>query len=259
MIGYRLCQTKKAKNPYFIENISTNIYTMEELCFYMSQNLYLLDETILNGGLILWLKEELGLTALARRLEKLLEDKASMAELILPVMKEIQYLNQAEQKALQQNLKQMEEQPALMRRKKKGDYLVGYRKYGNALRVYGDALKDAREDPQAEPAFCGSVLHNMGCAYARLFQMEEALSCFKQANELLHSRTSLKSYLSAIYLLKSREEFQEKAGQEKADDTLICEIEGEVLREEKGGAADGEVTDEMLTSMTEEYHKNTGW
>lgn len=126
MIGYRLCQTKKAKNPYFIENISTNIYTMEELCFYMSQNLYLLDETILNGGLILWLKEELGLTALARRLEKLLEDKASMAELILPVMKEIQYLNQAEQKALQQNLKQMEEQPALMRRKKKGDYLVGY-------------------------------------------------------------------------------------------------------------------------------------
>ena len=60
-------------------------------------------------------------------------------------------------------------------------------------------------------------------------------------------------------MLKSREEFQEKAGQEKADDTLICEIEGEVLREEKDGAADGEVTDEMLTSMTEEYHKNTGW
>ena len=51
-------------------------------------------------------------------LEKLLEDKASMAELILPVMKEIQYLNQAEQKALQQNLKQMEEQPALKKKKK---------------------------------------------------------------------------------------------------------------------------------------------
>lgn len=45
-----LMSDEKSKNPYFIENISTNIYTMEELCFYMSQNLYLLDETILNGG-----------------------------------------------------------------------------------------------------------------------------------------------------------------------------------------------------------------
>ena len=258
MIGYRLCQTKKAENPYFIENISTNVYTMEELCFYMSQNLYLLDETILNHGLVLWLKEELGLTALARRLEKLLEEKVSMAEMILPVMKEIQYLNQAELKALQQNLKQMEEQPPLVRRKKKGDYLVGYRKYGNALRVYSDVLKDTKEEVQEEPVFCGNVLHNMGCAYARLFQMEEALSCFEQANELLHSRKSLKSCLAAVYLLKSKEEFLKKAGELKADDVLIREIEQEILQEQ-GQKEEEEVTDEMLTAMTEEYHKNTGW
>ena len=31
MSGYILCQTKKADTPYFVENISTNIYTLEEI------------------------------------------------------------------------------------------------------------------------------------------------------------------------------------------------------------------------------------
>ena len=49
--GYILCQTKKADLPYFIENISTNIYTLEELCYYLYHNLYLIDETIINEEL----------------------------------------------------------------------------------------------------------------------------------------------------------------------------------------------------------------
>ena len=47
MSGYILCQVKRAKLPYYIENISTNIYSIEELCFYFYHNIYLLDSTIL--------------------------------------------------------------------------------------------------------------------------------------------------------------------------------------------------------------------
>ena len=48
MSGYHLCQVKKARHPYFIESISTNIFTIEELCFYLEKNIYLLDQTIIN-------------------------------------------------------------------------------------------------------------------------------------------------------------------------------------------------------------------
>ena len=41
MSGYILCQVKRAKLPYYIENISTNIYSIEELCFYFYHNIYL--------------------------------------------------------------------------------------------------------------------------------------------------------------------------------------------------------------------------
>ena len=46
MSGYILCQTKKAQRPYFIENISMNIYSIEELCYYLYHNLYLADHTV---------------------------------------------------------------------------------------------------------------------------------------------------------------------------------------------------------------------
>ena len=51
MSSYILCQTKKAEKPYYIENISTNIYSIEELCYYFYHNIYLLDESILNEHL----------------------------------------------------------------------------------------------------------------------------------------------------------------------------------------------------------------
>ena len=61
MSGYILCQTKRAKLPYFIENISTNVYSIEELCYYLYHNLYLIDQTIMNEGLCSWIQEELEL------------------------------------------------------------------------------------------------------------------------------------------------------------------------------------------------------
>ena len=35
MSGYILCQTKKADKPFFVESINTNIYSLEELCYFL--------------------------------------------------------------------------------------------------------------------------------------------------------------------------------------------------------------------------------
>lgn len=260
MAAYRLCQTKKAARPYYIENISTNVFSMEELCFYISNNLCLCDETILNPELTKWLREELELAVLARRLEKLMEEGASMAELIMPIMKEIQYLSQKEQKELQQELKLMEEQPSLALQKMKGDYLVEYKKFGNALKVYEKVLKEADDSIMGEQ-FRGNIYHNMGCAYARLFKMQEAVHCFEKAYDLLHSRATLRSFLIAVYLGESREEFLRKAETLGVDDETMNGIMAEILQasvyEEKD--VKDEELDEVLSHLTEEYHRNTGF
>ena len=93
MSGYILCQVKRAKNPYYISNNSTNIYSIEELCYYLYHNIYLLDETIINEQLLVWMKEELHLRRLYQRLYVLLEEKKNIGEFILPIFKGINYLS----------------------------------------------------------------------------------------------------------------------------------------------------------------------
>ena len=111
MSGYILCQVKRAKNPYYISNISTNIYSIEELCYYLYHNIYLLDETIINEQLLVWMKEELHLRRLYQRLYVLLEEKKNIGEFILPIFKEINYLSHDQFREMNERLKRFEEQP----------------------------------------------------------------------------------------------------------------------------------------------------
>jgi len=184
MSGYILCQVKRAKNPYYISNISTNIYSIEELCYYLYHNIYLLDETIINEQLLVWMKEELHLRRLYQRLYVLLEEKKNIGEFILPIFKEINYLSHDQFREMNERLKRFEEQPEIVRKKIKGDYLVDHEKYINAIQVYQETLKDTEEnETNMGSQFTGSIYNNMGCAYASLFQMNEALTCFQKAND----------------------------------------------------------------------------
>ena len=54
MSGYILCQTKKADKPFFVESINTNIYSLEELCYFLYHNLYLVDSSVINENLCIW-------------------------------------------------------------------------------------------------------------------------------------------------------------------------------------------------------------
>jgi len=54
-----LCHKKKASQPYKITRIHRKIYTIEELCYYLCNNLYLIDYTIMNEKICEWLYSEL--------------------------------------------------------------------------------------------------------------------------------------------------------------------------------------------------------
>ena len=92
MSGYILCQTKKADKPFFVESINTNIYSLEELCYFLYHNLYLVDSSVINENLCTWISEELDLPRLAAKLRPHLGKFASAEDVLYPVFKEINYL-----------------------------------------------------------------------------------------------------------------------------------------------------------------------
>lgn len=381
MSGYILCQVKRAKLPYYIENISTNIYSIEELCFYFYHNIYLLDSTILNEELCFWIRDQLGLKKLADNLYKHLDDDdMKVGDFILPVFKEINYLSLEEFRKLNQQIQQLAKEPEVLRQKRKGDYLMEHGKYVNAIKVYQKALRqetedeaavtdirkpetvaaekaetvqeaetteastetkteeaaetespvaitiDMVEDPEeraetenveeaekpeedtsetdatslqeekqeevaADPElphqeillgkqFIGEIYHNMGCAYARLFQMEEAIRCFEIAYGKLHTMGAVKSLLYAVYMEYGVDAFVEKAKElevdEERQEEIYVEVEEAVedlydtpegqeykkLLEEKQQGREEDYQQgmkQLLEQLTAEYHKSTGY
>lgn len=278
-MSYILCRTKPADTPFYIENISTNIYSIEELCFYLYNNLYLVDETILNGKLCDWLQNALGLQVLAKKVRTLLEQKAPVGEVLMPIFKEIYYLSHEEMRIFSAKLEQFEAQPERVRMKMKADYLYGNEKYRNALNIYKASLRLQTED-ETGSQFKGSVYYNMGCAYARLFEFSEARECFKTAYNLLHSNKVLTGYLTAVYLADGENQMMKTAEGLGVDPGTAQKIRGQIqdARESFDQSACAaryqELKDRMengdrrgyetgmkdyLKELTDSYHKNTGY
>ena len=141
MSGYILCQTKKADKPFFVESINTNIYSLEELCYFLYHNLYLVDSSVINENLCIWISEELDLPRLAAKLRPHLGKFASAEDVLYPVFKEINYLTYDELKALNVKLAKLDQEAPLLRKKRKGDALVANKMYVSAIKVYQQLLK----------------------------------------------------------------------------------------------------------------------
>ena len=63
--------------------------------------------------------------------------------------------------------------------------------------VYQKTLAEL-ENGKMGAQFAGTIWYNMGCAYSRLFQMDEAVSCFEKALKLQPGEKTRKTYLTAV-------------------------------------------------------------
>ena len=83
-----LCHNKRARQPYEIARIHMRIYTIEELCYYICNNLYLIDYTMVNRQLCNWIDRELELPKLAERLRDELRQNCTMEQFVLTILRE---------------------------------------------------------------------------------------------------------------------------------------------------------------------------
>ena len=174
------------------------------------------------------------------------------------IFKEINYLAYEELRILNGRIERRNKESEEIREKRKGDALMENRMYVNAIRVYQKLLeKDSREISREMRE---RILHNQGCAYSYLFQMDKALDCFFAAWKVNQSEKALKIYLLAYRSVHTPEEFEKIQEDLKAEDSVKKETARALeqfisLPEQK--IAPGE-TDRILEDLTREYHRSTG-
>lgn len=201
-----LCHSKRALHPYDITRIHRKIYTIEELCYYLCNNLYLIDYTIMNAQLCRWLEEELEMTELADRLRMVLRLNESIEKFVLMILADSHIYNEAEMIRIQNVLERLKNQKDIERQKYKADNLLESGEWEEAILVYQSILNQEK-DETVDDKFYGHIYANMGATYGKLFLYQESARMYNKAFIICGDMSMLEPYLYASYKYMSMEEY----------------------------------------------------
>ncbi len=202
-----LCHKKKAREPYEIARIQRRIYTIEELCYYLCNHLYLIDYTIMNQQLCDWIRKELELAELADRLTEHLAQNGSKEQFIMLILKSSAIYSAGELKQMQDVLDKFKNQKPVEKQKHKADNLLKGGSVKAAIAIYHKIINDDH-DESVEGRFYGRVYGCLGAAYGRLFMYREAARMYEAAYQICEDESMLKAYIYACKMYMDRTEYE---------------------------------------------------
>lgn len=77
------CSSRLAKKPYYFRITDTNVYSIEEVCYYICHNIYILQAELFNYDFAVWLKEELGMEDTAHKMENMVYGQNSLKDIVV--------------------------------------------------------------------------------------------------------------------------------------------------------------------------------
>ncbi len=218
MADLLLCDGVMAAAPYYLEGIAVNIYSMEELCYYIVSNTELLEKNFMNGELAAWIGRDLGKRDLSERLFALLDKGGKLSDFVFEIVQEVGYCTPEETRAIVVTLHEMEEKTPFERSKLCADRLMERNRLLSSIYEYRSLLESS-EFRRVNALMQGDVWHNLGTAYARMFLFDQAAECYRKAYRLNERPESLKS-LFYVYACSDDAEALANA----AEEYLIDEV-----------------------------------
>ena len=200
-----LCLGTLSPTPYFLSGLGVNIYSMDELCYYLCANAYILDNDLIDVRLCDHMRDNLGMPELAAKLRKMIKEGKTLGEMVTTILIDTHYCNDEEIAKIKQILVDNASLSFAAKRKVRGDNLLCANKYPRAIEEYQYVLSVLSKEE--EPELYSSILHNVGCAYSMMFLLDKAGEYFKQAYEIDSSRDSLVMYLICLRLSARKEDY----------------------------------------------------
>lgn len=232
MGNYILCRRPLSDVPFHIESVHLNIYSLEELCYFLSNNLALADEVVSDPMLTLWLSEKCGMKERIREYEAQGNGPDKTFSRLLWIFGRSHYFSESQLRQLKLQMEALAELQPAAREKARGDALIRHGKYNRSIRCY-EQISRMEDYAETDGAFRAGVSYQMGCAYARLFQAGRAAECFKKAYEADSSAAMLEAYLKAVYLEGGSEKMDREAKKMKLPPERLTAIH-DSIRETRG-------------------------
>lgn len=254
-----ICRREPAETPYYIESMGIRVYSMEELAYFLYENIYLVDKKMLGARLWEWLRREMHCPELADKLQKGAEAGGSLQNMVLTILRSVEFYSQEELAQLTAKMKVLNTYQEQERLKLRADeYFVGGN-YQAAICEY-EKILDIRQSDRLGVEFYAHVWNNLGVCCCRLFLFGRAAQAFRISWQYQKDPEVLKEYVCAMRLGLSDEDFEEAMELQHIHGEQLEELTEEyerLLQEAEEHIPECTNLPRRLYELEREYEKNT--
>lgn len=235
-----LCGGKKAAKPYFFKLSGVYVYTIEELCYCLRKSLDMLDESVIDRDMALFMAKELGLKERGELLEQLVLTKADLKSRLVVVLCSSDLFDEGEIKAICDELAELNAMPMVGRRKRRADRFMAEGNLSGAYSEYRNIMADP-DVRQLDDKEYGDILHNMAVGELKDNDPERVSTMFREAYDHNHDPESLRCYLLTLKLAHREDEYIAEARRYGDSGRLVDHLEQELSMLEDNMEQSGEL------------------
>ncbi len=218
MAGVYKSLYRRANKPFYIDRVSLRIYSVEELCYIITENAELIEKDIFSRDLAIWLEGECGARELAAEIIKLITSDARLVQFVKVILECAPYISDEEKNEIYEIIRDMVSSDIYHRRKSHADFFLKKERYMPAIKEYEQLIETVDEE---EKFFLAELYHSLGIAKARLFIFNEAVDAFNKAYELDEDPKHEYMAKAAMRLSLSEKEYLAKVSADEANTNII--------------------------------------
>jgi tetratricopeptide (TPR) repeat protein len=223
------CETKEANTPYIFFNTRVQVYSYEEVCYYIINNPSLISADDFSMEFVDWVRDKLNMPELADKLTKELEIEINGFERFLDTfLTAYNYLTKEDVRLFFVRYKDVSSLSEPLRLKKQADGYLNFGKYVRAIRIYETITALDYVDDE----LMANVYHNMGVALSKNLDFAKALVAFEEAYNINKSEITLNCYLTIFFMLGQEDEAKKEAERLGADIKAFNKLLAEYLEHE---------------------------
>lgn len=214
-----LCETTGATTSYIFPNTKIEVFSYEELCYYIYNNIALVAEEYISVPMFNWIENAIGEKELADKLREMKEkDSTDLTDLLTCILTYKEYYTMPEIKEFIVQLERVKAMAPPQFRKLQADGFLRYHKYLKACVIYDEILEQYLD--MKNEKLLGSIYHNRGVALAHNFELGEAMKSYKKAYELMGNPESIYEYMLLLATIKPRSDIEVLAKYYNAEEMI---------------------------------------
>lgn len=204
-----LCVGKKAEKAFVFPESQMELYTIEEVCYYIFHYIDTMEKEDFDERLVEWLRKQAELGETADKIERLICNKNSLKDIVVTLLCACDYYKEAEVRSLIHVIDQLEGMSFYDKCRQKCNRFLRNAKYKEAERFLYDILKTEAAKKLSKEEY-GNLLHNLAVVHIHTASYSEAAKELKEAFERNHREETLRQYLMALQLSGQNELYEKE-------------------------------------------------